>query len=234
MSTVMSFRKVSKIYEQGDTVFYALREADLDIEEGELVVILGPSGAGKSTLLNLMSGMDDASEGTILFEGKDITSYSDDQLTSFRAKNVGIVFQFYNLVQTLTVYENVALMKDIQPDIMDPEEALKLVGLEEHRNKFPAQLSGGQQQRISIARALVKNPRLLFCDEPTGALDTNTGKEVLRLLQDMSMKHGRTVVIVTHNPNFAMIANKVLHVKNGRIEQVECNEHPMDAYEIPW
>ena len=231
---LVEFRGVSKKYAQGDNVFYALKEASLTINEGELVVILGPSGAGKSTLLNLLGGMDSASEGHIIFDGKDITTYSDNQLTQYRAQNVGVVFQFYNLIPTLTAYENVALMKDIKDDTLDPKEALAAVGLAEHMHQFPSQMSGGEQQRTSIARALAKNPRLLLCDEPTGALDTVTGREVIRLLQEMSRERKRTVVMVTHNSFFADIADTVIRVKNGGIESVTHNEHPKDAESISW
>ena len=233
-TVLVEFRGVSKKYAQGDNVFYALKDASLTINEGELVVILGPSGAGKSTLLNLLGGMDSASEGQIIFDGMDITTYSDNRLTQYRAQNVGVVFQFYNLIPTLTAYENVALMKDIKDDTLDPKEALAAVGLAEHMHQFPSQMSGGEQQRTSIARALAKNPRLLLCDEPTGALDTVTGREVIRLLQEMSRERKKTVVMVTHNSFFADIADTVIRVKNGGIESVTHNEHPKDADTISW
>lgn len=232
--TLIEFRNVSRKYSQGDNEFYALKDANLSINEGEMVVILGPSGAGKSTLLNLLGGMDSASEGHIWFDGEDLTRFSDKQLTRYRAENVGVVFQFYNLIPTLTAYENVALMKDIKGDTMDPEEALTAVGLKEHMHQFPSQMSGGEQQRTSIARAVAKNPRLLLCDEPTGALDTGTGKEVLKLLQDMSKERKRTVVMVTHNSFFADIADTVIRVKNGGIESIEHNDDPKDAAEVFW
>ncbi len=232
--TLIEFKKVSKKYDQGDNVFYALKDASLVINEGEMVVILGPSGAGKSTLLNLLGGMDSASGGEIWFDGKDLTKFTDNQLTQYRAKNVGVVFQFYNLIPTLTAYENVALMKDITDDSTDPKEALAAVGLEEHMHQFPSQMSGGEQQRTSIARAIAKNPRLLLCDEPTGALDTVTGKEVLKLLQKMSREKKRTVVMVTHNSIFADIADTVIRVKNGGIESVTHNDKPGDADDVNW
>ncbi len=248
MTPLMEFRNVSKEYKTGERTFYALKDASFTIEAGEMVVILGPSGAGKSTLLNLLGGMDSASGGSILFEGEDLTSYSDNQLTQYRAKNVGVVFQFYNLIPTLTAYENVALMKDLeggksfagkkkdadQEEHMNPAEALAAVGLAEHMHQFPSQLSGGEQQRTSIARAIAKNPKLLLCDEPTGALDTETGREVLCLLQRMSRDNKRTVIMVTHNSFFAEIADKVIRVKNGGIKEVTLNEHPKDADEVSW
>lgn len=231
---LIEFKDVCKKYVQGEHEFYALKDANLSINEGEMVVILGPSGAGKSTLLNLLGGMDSASSGHILFDGEDLTTYTDNKLTKYRAENVGVVFQFYNLIPTLTAYENVALMRDIKSDTTDPGQALAAVGLADHAHQFPSQLSGGEQQRTSIARALAKNPRLLLCDEPTGALDTDTGKEVLKLLQDMSRKRKRTVVMVTHNSFFADIADTVIRVKNGGIRSVEHNDHPKDADEVNW
>ncbi len=232
--TLIEFKDVCKKYSQGDHEFYALKDANLTINEGEMVVILGPSGAGKSTLLNLLGGMDCASSGHIWFDGEDLTTFSDNQLTKYRAENVGVVFQFYNLIPTLTAYENVALMKDIKDDTTDPKEALAAVGLADHMHQFPSQMSGGEQQRTSIARAVAKNPKLLLCDEPTGALDTGTGKEVLKLLQDMSREKKRTVVMVTHNSFFADIADTVIRVKNGAIESIVHNDEPKDAGEVFW
>ncbi|MBR4719589.1 MAG: ABC transporter ATP-binding protein [Lachnospiraceae bacterium] len=231
---LIEFKDVCKKYDQGDNVFYALKDANLTINEGEMVVILGPSGAGKSTLLNLLGGMDSASSGHIWFDGADLTTFSDNQLTAYRAKNVGVVFQFYNLIPTLTAYENVALMKDIKDDTTDPKEALAAVGLAEHMHQFPSQMSGGEQQRTSIARAVAKNPKLLLCDEPTGALDTDTGREVIKLLQEMSREKKRTVVMVTHNSFFADIADTVIRVKNGAIQSIVHNDAPSDASEISW
>lgn len=247
MTPLMEFKNVSKEYRTGERVFYALKDANFTIEAGEMVVILGPSGAGKSTLLNLLGGMDSASGGSILFEGEDLTTYTDNQLTQYRAKNVGVVFQFYNLIPTLTAYENVALMRDLESakkfsvksnedeeQQIDPTEALTAVGLAEHMHQFPSQLSGGEQQRTSIARAIAKNPKLLLCDEPTGALDTETGREVLCMLQRMSREKKRTVIMVTHNSFFADIADKVIRVKNGGIKEITLNENPKDADEVSW
>ncbi len=245
----IEFREVERHYDIGDRKFYALNGINLELYEGEMVVILGPSGAGKSTLLNLLGGMDSPSSGQIIFDGKNIADFSDKDLTEYRAWNVGVVFQFYNLVPTLTAYENVALMGDLRKSmrkrsiwgtsrdkftIMDPKEALRRVGLEDHMDHFPSQMSGGEQQRTSIARAIAKNPRLLLCDEPTGALDTGTGQEVLKLLQDMSRKENRTVVMVTHNNVFAEVADRVIKVKNGRIQSVTVCDDPKDAEEVTW
>ena len=231
---LIRFEGVGKIYRTGSIVYEALHDVNLEVSDGELVVILGPSGAGKSTLLNMLGGLDAATSGTIMFGEKNITGLSDADLGKFRAVDVGIVFQFYNLVPSLTARENVALMEDLGIDIMDPDEALALVGLSERRNNFPSQMSGGQQQRVSIARAIAKKPRLLLCDEPTGALDTSTGKEVLKLLQAQSRDYHRTVVMVTHNALFADIADKVVYVKDGTVFDVKLNEHPLEADELDW
>lgn len=228
------FENVGKIYKTGQIVYEALHDVNLKIMEGELVVILGPSGAGKSTLLNLLGGLDGATSGKIFFGGEEITAFDDARLGRFRSNDVGIIFQFYNLVPTLTAYENVDLMQDLGVEIMDPLEALRMVGLEDRKDNFPSQMSGGQQQRVSIARAIAKKPRLLLCDEPTGALDTNTGREVLKLLQDQSRVRGQTVVMVTHNSLFAEIADKVVMVKNGTVVEVKINKEPKDADEINW
>ena len=231
---LIRFENVGKIYHTGQIVYEALHDVNLEVMEGELVVILGPSGAGKSTLLNLLGGLDGATSGKIFFGGEDITSFDDRRLGKFRAVDVGIVFQFYNLVPTLTAYENVDLMHDLGVEIMDPIKALEMVGLADRKDNFPSQMSGGQQQRISIARAIAKMPRLLLCDEPTGALDTNTGKEVLKILQDQSRVHKKTVVMVTHNSLFADIADKVVLVKNGTVVDVQINEAPQDAEDLNW
>ena len=233
-NVLIRFENVGKIYRTGQVVYEALHDVNLEIGEGELAVILGPSGAGKSTLLNLLGGLDGATGGRIFFNNEDITSFDDKRLGEFRARDVGIVFQFYNLVPTLTALENVDLMRDLGVTIMDPKEALEMVGLGERLNNFPSQMSGGQQQRVSIARAIAKMPRLLLCDEPTGALDTNTGREVLKLLQDQSRVYKRTVVMVTHNNLFADIADKVIIVKNGTVVEVIENENPKQADELNW
>lgn len=234
MGTLITFENVGKIYKTGSVTYEALHDVNLTIDEGELVVILGPSGAGKSTLLNLLGGLDAASSGKIYFADEELTSFNDTKLGKFRAHDVGIIFQFYNLVPTLTAYENVALMEDLGVKIMDPLKALDMVGLADKKDNFPSQMSGGQQQRISIARALAKQPRLLLCDEPTGALDTNTGREVLRILQEQSREHKKTVVMVTHNNLFAEVADKVVYVKNGTVVDIEKIEAPKDAYDLDW
>ncbi|MBO6113018.1 MAG: ABC transporter ATP-binding protein [Lachnospiraceae bacterium] len=230
----MRFENVGKVYKTGQIVYEALHDVNLEINEGELVVILGPSGAGKSTLLNLLGGLDGATTGRIYFGGEDITSFDDRRLGKFRAVDVGIVFQFYNLVPTLTAIENVDLMQDLGVKIMEPVKALEMVGLADKKDNFPSQMSGGQQQRVSIARAIAKLPRLLLCDEPTGALDTNTGREVLKILQDQSRVYKRTVVMVTHNSLFADIADKVVMVKNGTVVEIIENKEPLDAGELNW
>lgn len=225
---------VTRIYTSGDHELRALDGVSLTLEEGKFVVILGPSGAGKSTLLNLLGGLDSPTVGTITVDGRDISKLTDDQLADYRAATVGFVFQFYNLIPTLTVYENVQLVKEISPKALDPEEMIARVGLSDHRNNFPAELSGGEQQRISIARALCKNPRILLCDEPTGALDSQTGSMVLQLLQDMARDYGKTVVVVTHNQAIAQMADLVIRVKNGRLRSMEVQDHPLRANEVEW
>lgn len=234
MGELIRFENVGKIYRTGSIVYEALHDVNLSIDEGEMVVILGPSGAGKSTLLNMLGGLDAATSGRIIFGDKEVTALNDTELGEFRAVDVGIIFQFYNLIPTLTAEENVGLMKELGIDIMDAGEALEMVGLGERKKNFPSQMSGGQQQRVSIARAIAKKPRLLLCDEPTGALDTNTGKEILKLLQDQSRVHHRTVVMVTHNSLFAEIADKVIYVKNGTVMETVINPDPKDAEEIIW
>ena len=234
MATLITLEDVGKIYHTGDIVYEALHDVNLTIDEGEMVVILGPSGSGKSTLLNMVGGLDSATSGRIMFGDKEVTNLSDKELGEFRAIDVGIIFQFYNLIPTLTAMENVSLMRELGLDIMDPLEALRMVGLEERKDNFPSQMSGGQQQRVSIARAIAKRPRLLLCDEPTGALDTNTGKEILKLLQSQSREQHRTVVMVTHNSLFAEIADKKKKKKNGTVQDIVKNESPKDAEEIIW
>ncbi len=234
MGTLITFENVGKTYYNGNIVYEALHDVNLTIDEGELVVILGPSGAGKSTLLNVLGGLDSATCGKIFFGNKEVTALSDKELGYFRAEEVGIIFQFYNLIPTLNAVENVSLMSELGVEIMDPKKALELVGLGDKLKNFPSQMSGEQHQRVSIARAIAKRPRLLLCDEPTGALDTNTGKEILKLLQSQSRDDHRTVVMVTHNALFADIADKVIHVKNGTIMDIIVNENPKDADEINW
>lgn len=232
----VSLRNVSKIYNVGEKEYRALDHVDLDIEEGKLVVILGPSGAGKSTLLNLIGGMDTPSEGEVIVNGENITGYSENKLSDFRAKSVGFIFQFYNILPSLTVKENVELINEIVKDHLDAAEALEDVGLSEHMYKFPNQLSGGEQQRVSIARAIAKNPALLLCDEPTGALDSQTGVMILKILKKQTTKErgNNTVIIVTHNALIADIADVVIRVKNDRIKSVEKNLNPANIDEDQW
>ena len=236
MGEIITFENVKKSYNIGENTFYALDGVDFSIKKGEFVVILGPSGAGKSTLLNLIGGMDRPSSGKIIVDGKDISSYSENSLTKYRAENVGFIFQFYNILPTLTVLENVELINDIVKNHKDAKEILKEVGLGEHFNKFPNQLSGGEQQRVSIARAIAKDPLLLLCDEPTGALDSKTGVEVLKLLKDQCNSNNgeNTVIVVTHNSLIAEIADRVINLKNGKVEKIEVNENPKKISEVNW
>lgn len=217
-----------KRYQVGDMEIVANRDVNFEIEKGELVIILGASGAGKSTVLNLLGGMDTNDEGEIWIDGVNVADYNSHQRTNYRRDDVGFVFQFYNLVSNLTAKENVELASEIVADALDPEEVLKDVGLDHRLNNFPAQLSGGEQQRVSIARAVAKNPKILLCDEPTGALDYQTGKQVLKILQDMSRQKGATVIIVTHNSALAPIADRVIHMRDATVKSVTINEHPQD------
>ncbi len=232
MKDLIYFEHVSKEYKSEEQSFYALDDVSFSIPEKELVVILGPSGAGKSTLLNIMGGMDTASSGKVIVNDCEISSYSQKELTQYRADQIGFIFQFYNILPTLTVKENVDLIKDINKNAKDSDEVLKEIGLYSHRNKFPNQLSGGEQQRVSIARAIAKNPKILLCDEPTGALDSRTGTEVLKLLKKCTNEN--TVVIVTHNALFADIADRVLRLKNGKIIENKKNDHPKKIDEVNW
>ena len=236
MEKIVELKNVSKVYKIGENEFKALDNIDLSLNKGEMIVILGPSGAGKSTLLNLIGGMDIPSNGDVIIDGENISKYDGSKLSDYRAENVGFIFQFYNILPSLTVQENVDIVKDIVKKPTSTEEALKGVGLFEHRNKFPNQLSGGEQQRVSIARAIAKNPKLLLCDEPTGALDSKTGVEVLKLLRKQcdGNSGANTVVIVTHNSLIADIADTVVHVKNGKIEEVIHNEKPKKIDEVIW
>jgi len=231
---IVELKNVSKVYQSGEHEVKALKDVNLEIEQGKFVVILGPSGAGKSTLLNLLGGLDSPSSGTIIVDSKDIAAYSADELAEYRADKVGFVFQFYNLVPTLTVYENVALIKEIAPDALDAKELLDKVGLADHYNKFPVQLSGGEQQRVSIARALAKNPEVILCDEPTGALDSETGVMILKLLLSMARDYNKTIIIVTHNQNIAKMADVVVKVKNGQIVSVDEQKKPLTVDEVDW
>ena len=230
----IEFSDVSKIYKMGEHEIHALDRISFTVEKGELCVIVGPSGAGKSTLLNLLGGLDSPTDGKIFVEGKDISKLSDDELADYRAQTVGFVFQFYNLVPTLTVHENVALVKEIVPNSFSATKMIEEVGLSDHLKNFPAELSGGEQQRVSIARALAKNPKILLCDEPTGALDSETGVMVLKLLLKMAREYGKTIVIVTHNQNIAKMADVVLRVKNGKIIAKEEQPDPLSADDIDW
>lgn len=234
MEKIVELKNVSKTYKTGEKEFKALDSIDLSINKGELVVVLGPSGAGKSTLLNLIGGMDIPTKGDVIIDGEDISNYNEDQLSTYRAENIGFIFQFYNILPTLTVLENVDIVKEIVKNPIDSKEAIKDVGLIEHINKFPNQLSGGEQQRVSIARAIAKNPKLLLCDEPTGALDYKTGKSILKLLQEMARKEKMTVAIITHNGAIAPMADKVIHFKNGTAEKIEINDNPISIDEIEW
>lgn len=218
----------------GEVSIEALRDVSFEIEKGEICVIVGASGAGKTTLLNILGGMDTLTSGSVTLDGKDISAYSQRELTSYRRYDVGFVFQFYNLVQNLTALENVELAAQLCKDPMEPDKVLDMVGLSDRKANFPAQLSGGEQQRVAIARALAKNPKLMLCDEPTGALDYNTGKSVLKLLQDCSRINGMTVVIITHNQALTAMADRVISVKSGTITNVTLNEHPIPIEEIEW
>lgn len=234
MASFVTFRDVSKVYQTGEVKIQALHDVNFEIEKGEFCVIVGASGAGKTTILNILGGMDTLTEGSVILDGQEVSRLKKKQLTAYRRYDVGFVFQFYNLVQNLTALENVELASQICKDPMDAAYVLKEVGLENRMGNFPAQLSGGEQQRVAIARALAKNPKILLCDEPTGALDYNTGKAVLKLLQDTCRKNKMTVVLITHNQAITAMADRVITVKSGTIKSMVMNEQIVDVEEIEW
>lgn len=231
MSIILA-KNVSKIYENGSKKTYALNDVSFELQRGEFVVILGQSGAGKSTLLNILGGIDSLSTGEFIVNDTPLSTMKENDLAGYRANEIGFIFQFYNLIPTLTVYENIALMKDIKDDILSPVTILERVGLKSHLKKFPSQLSGGEQQRVSIARAVTKNPEILLCDEPTGALDSETGRTVLQLIQDICKEYRKTAIIVTHNANIAKAADKVIRLKNGKIVDIIVNKNPISIKEV--
>ena len=230
----IEFKNVCKEYKMGEITIKALDNTNFQIEKGELVAIVGPSGAGKTTTLNILGGMDTATRGEVIVDGKNITNLKNKELIKYRREDIGFVFQFYNLVQNLTAVENVELATQICKDSLEPEEVIEKVGLVDRKKNFPSQLSGGEQQRVAIARAIAKNPKLLLCDEPTGALDYKTGKQILKLLQDTARKEKMTVLIITHNAAIAPMADKVIRFKNGTAESVEINENPLPVENIEW
>ena len=230
----IEFKNVVKEYKMGEILIKALNKTNFEIEKGELVVIVGPSGAGKTTALNILGGMDSATSGKVIIDNKDISKFKKKELTKYRREDIGFVFQFYNLVQNLTAIENVELATQICKNPLNPEEILEKVGLKHRLKNFPSQLSGGEQQRVSIARALAKNPKILLCDEPTGALDYQTGKSILKLLQDTCHKKGKTVVVITHNLAIAPMADRVIEMKNGKISNITINDNPQLVETIEW
>ena len=230
----IEFKNVSKIYKMGEVEIKAIDDTSFEIDEGKFTVVLGASGAGKTTILNLLGGMDRATMGEMVVDGKNIAALNDSQLCDYRRYDIGFVFQFYNLVQNLTAKENVELAAQVCKNPLNPEDVLDMVGLKDRMNNFPSQLSGGEQQRVAIARAVAKNPKLLLCDEPTGALDYKTGKQVLKVLQDMCFKNDMTVVMITHNAALAQMAQKVIHVQSGKVVNVEINENPADVETIEY
>ena len=230
----ISFENVKKEYKMGEVIIKAVDGVDFMVEKGEFAVIVGPSGAGKTTVLNMLGGMDACTGGIITVDGVQVSDFSPRQLTAYRRHDIGFVFQFYNLVQNLTALENVELAAQICRDPLDAREVLEHVGLGHRTDNFPAQLSGGEQQRVAIARALAKNPKLLLCDEPTGALDYVTGKSILKLLQDTSRENNMTVVVITHNTALTPMADKVIHIKNGTVDSIERNQHPTPVEDIEW
>lgn len=234
MNSFIELKNVKKIYNMGEVVIKAVDDVSFSIDKGEFVIVLGASGAGKSTILNLLGGMDHITDGNIYVDGNDISKYNKKMLTKYRREDIGFVFQFYNLVQNLNAVENVELAVEICKDAMDPIEVLENVGLKDRLSNFPSQLSGGEQQRVSIARALAKNPKLLLCDEPTGALDYNTGKSILKLLADTAQKYNMTVIVITHNSSIAPIADKIITLKSGKVESIEKNLNPVAIESIEW
>ena len=234
MSAFIQFKDVKKTYKVGDVEIHASNGVNFDVNKGDLVVMVGPSGAGKTTILNLLGGLDPPTSGSIMVDGQDVARYDEAKLTQYRRDDIGFVFQFYNLVQNLTALENVELASQISKDPLDEKMVLKRVELENRMNNFPAQLSGGEQQRVAIARAIAKNPKLLLCDEPTGALDYLTGKAILALLREMCDKYKMTVIVITDNSALAPMADRVIHLKNGKVDQMFLNEHPQPIQEIEW
>lgn len=230
----IEFQNITKEYNTGGNAIFALKDASFSVEKGELAIILGASGAGKTTALNILGGMDTATSGHVMVDGSDITTYGKKQLTQYRRTDIGFVFQFYNLVPNLTALENVELALQISRNPLDAKTVMQEVGLGDRLNNFPAQLSGGEQQRVSIARALAKNPKLLLCDEPTGALDYQTGKAILKLLQDMCRERGMTVIVITHNSALTPMADRVIRIKNGKVSETHRNEHPVSVETIEW
>ncbi len=234
MGSFVEFDKVCKYYRTGEHQIAAADHVSFTVEKGEFCIIVGPSGAGKTTVLNMLGGMDTCDEGRIFLDGQEVSRYTPRQLTTYRRYDIGFVFQFYNLVQNLTALENVELASEICREPLDPKEMLARVGLQDRMQNFPAQLSGGEQQRVAIARALAKNPKILLCDEPTGALDYKTGKTVLKLLQDTCREHGQTVIVITHNSALTAMADRVIHIKNGTVESMERCDHPTPVERIEW
>lgn len=230
----VEFQNVSKIYTMGNNKIHAADGVTFSIKEGEFCVIVGPSGAGKTTVLNMLGGMDEVTDGKIYVDGVEVSGFNERKLTDYRRYDVGFVFQFYNLIQNLTARENVEIASEICLNPLDADETLKNVGLADRMNNFPAQLSGGEQQRVSIARAIAKNPKLLLCDEPTGALDYETGKAILKLLHDVCRNNKKTVIVITHNQAITQMADRVIHIKNGKVSSEEINEHPADVSVIEW